>query len=290
MMRASAALLFCLWLAAPAGAQSQSEGEMRLYILELEDRVRHLTGQNERLAHEVNQLRGQLGMPPMQEEPAETGALTGEDADWPSAEQSPGGMQELGSLTVPPQDPSAGGSPGGAGQPVDLSTLASGVAGDLLRPEFGNPVPPSQPGEVDTAGLPGAPPTASLTGSARDEYDLAYGYVLTGDYALAEESFKTWLASFPGHPQEGDAQFWLGESLLQQGEHREAASAFLAVYKAAPDSNKGPDALLKLGVSLSALGETKAACATLAEVERRYPQATPSIMSRVRDEEGRAGC
>ena len=70
-------------------------------------------------------------------------------------------------------------------------------------------------------------------------------------------------------------EFWLGESHLQQGEYRDAANAFLAVYKTAPDSPKGPDALLKLGVSLSALGEKSAACATLAEVGRRYPQAPP---------------
>ena len=98
---------------------------------------------------------------------------------------------------------------------------------------------------------PTAPaPTTALSGSPRDEYDLAYGYILTGDYGLAEESFKAWLAAFPNDPQAPDAEFWLGESHLQQGEYRDAANAFLAVYKTAPDSSKGPDALLKLGVSL----------------------------------------
>jgi tol-pal system protein YbgF len=133
-------------------------------------------------------------------------------------------------------------------------------------------------------------PTTALSGSARDEYDLAYGYILTGDYGLAEESFKAWLATFPGDPQAADAEFWLGESHLQQGEYREAANAFLAVYKEAPESTKGPDALLKLGVSLSALGEKPAACATFAELGRRYPRAAESVMSRVRDEQGKAGC
>jgi tol-pal system protein YbgF len=145
-------------------------------------------------------------------------------------------------------------------------------------------------GETQTAGLPQSPPTTSLSGSPRDEYDLAYGYILTGDYDLAEESFTIWLANFPSDAQAIDAQFWLGEAHLQQGEYQQAANAFLAVYKMAPDSMKAPDALLKLGMSLAALGETNAACATFAEVGRKFPQASGALMSRVRDEEGRAGC
>ena len=151
--------------------------------------------------------------------------------------------------------------------------------------------PPAEEAPAQTAVLaPGPAPTTALSGSPRDEYDLAYGYILTGDYDLAEENFKAWLAAFPNDPQAPDAEFWLGESHLQQGEYRDAANAFLAVYKAAPDSSKGPDALLKLGVSLAALGEKPAACATFAELGRRYPRAPESVTSRVKDEEHRAGC
>lgn len=277
MLRASAAVLFCLWLAAPAAAQSQEEGQMRLYIQELEARVRQLTGENERLAHEVNQLRSQLGMPPKAEEP---GVVIGEDiAETPP---EPGGTQTLGTLSVSPDDPLI--APDGATDdtgPVDLSAMAGNVA-----PEFGNPNPPNLQGGGQSEVLA----TTALSGTSNDEYDLAYGYILTGDYDLAEESFRNWLASFPGDPQEADARFWLGESELQQGKYREAANEFLAVYKSAPDSSKGPDALLKLGMSLSALGESAAACATFTEVGRRYPNASPALLTRVHDEASRSGC
>lgn len=281
MQRACAAVLFCLWLAAPAAAQSQEEGQMRLYILDLEDRVRQLTGENERLVHEVNQLRTQLGMPPLAEGPAE---VSGQDLAEAPTEPMPGGTQTLGTLSVSPDDPliAPDGATDDAG-PVDLSALAGNVA-----PEFGNPIPPGQ--QAQAGGQSDVFPTTALSGSAGDEYDLAYGYVLTGDYDLAEESFKAWLASFPGDPQEADARFWLGESQLQQGEYREAANAFLAVYKSAPSSSKAPDSLLKLGMSLSALGESAAACATFAEVGRRYPDASATLMNRVHDEASRSGC
>lgn len=291
MLRAGPALLFCLLLVLPAAAQTQAEGELRLRILELEEQIRRLTGQNERLTYEVNQLRTQLGLPLYQEEPVQTGAVTGETLGAPPAGEAAADAQQLGTLSVSPSDPLV--APDGAvpEPPVDLSQLATGVAPELVRPEFGNPNPPTQQDATQLAGLPQTPPeTTSLTGSARDEFDLAYGYMLTGDYALAEQSFTTWLAAFPGDPQENDARFWLGESQLQQGDYQEAAKTFLAVYKTAPESNKGPDALLKLGQSLAALGEHDAACATFAEVGRKYPSASQSLMSRVRDEAGRAGC
>jgi tol-pal system protein YbgF len=300
-MRACFALLISVWLTAPTAAQTQQEGEMRLYIQQLEERIRQLTGENERLVYELNQMRASLGQPPIppgsQAGPVQTGtvAVDGSLAGGVQvgANLPPGAPpQDLGSISVAPNDPLI--APDGVDDsaPVDLSTLAGGVAGELFpAPAPGEAPAPGANADPQVAGLPVAPaPTTALSGSARDEYDLAYGYILTGDYDLAEETFKTWLASFPTDPQASDAEFWLGESHLQQGEYRDAANAFLAVYKTAPESAKGPDALLKLGVSLSALGEKAAACGTLAELGRRYPQASESLMSRARDEAKRAGC
>ncbi len=297
MTRVIAAAFFCLSLVAPAFAQTQEAGEMSLYIQQLEERLRQLTGENERLTYELNQLRAQLGQAPVVA-PAQTGAVAQPLPQGQTALGEPGiapgaPPQDLGTLSVAPGDPLI--APDGvADQPVDLSTLAAG-APELTNPNLAGappaPLAPAPGGEMQAAAIPGTPPpTTALSGSPRDEYDLAYGYVLTGDYGLAEQSFKTWLASFPGDPQAADAQFWLGESHLQQGEYQEAANAFLAVYKTAPDSMKGPDALLKLGMSLSALGEAEAACATLAEVGRKYPAAPEALMSRVNDEASRAGC
>ena len=66
---------------------------MQLYIQQLEDRVRQLTGENERLSYEVNQLRTQLGMPPLAAGPEQTGAVT--------SGQAPAAGVEFG---APPQD------------------------------------------------------------------------------------------------------------------------------------------------------------------------------------------
>jgi tol-pal system protein YbgF len=172
------------------------------------------------------------------------------------------------------------------GGPVDLSVLAEGNAAGAGQAAPQTTVPAGE----TVAALPGASAPTSLSGSARDQYDLAYGYVLTGDYDLAEQSFQSWLAANPSDPQAVDARFWLGESHYQQREFREAANSFLSVYKQAGQSPKAPDALMKLGMSLAALGEKPAACATLAEVSKRFPQATPALLNRVGAEADRAGC
>jgi tol-pal system protein YbgF len=296
MIRAFSALLLALWLAAPATAQTPEEGEMRLYIQQLEERIRVLTGQNERLTYEVNQLRVAAGLPPLQADPMQTGTVPADGVQAATLPPAPGTAppQDLGTLSVSPDDPLIapdGALPADPNAPVDLSTLATGVAPELTAPApAAGATPPTDPG-TQTVAVPVAPsPTTALSGSPRDEYDLAYGYILTGDYGLAEETFKVWLAAYPSDPQSIDAQFWLGESQLQQGKYRDAATAFLNVYKTAPDSIKGPDSLMKLGVSLSALGEKDAACGTFAELGKRYPQGSESLMSRVRDEQTKAGC
>ena len=241
---------------------------MRLYIQQLEERIRQLTGENERLAYELNQLRvAARPAAACRPRPMQTGAV----ADRLRRSQTrrrasrreprrPARRRRI-SARCPssPNDPLI--APDGACRRTRRSTFrpcrrrrrrarrpGADARGRSRRPPILRP---------QTAGTAcrAAAPTTALSGSPRDEYDLAYGYILTGDYGLAEESFKTWLAAFPSDPQAADAQFWLGESHLQQGEYRDAANAFLAVYKTAPDSTKGPDALLKLGVSLSALGE-----------------------------------
>ena len=87
-----------------------------------------------------------------------------------------------------------------------------------------------------------------------------------------------------------DAQYWLGESLFQRQRYRDAAESFLAVSTKYEHSGKAPDALLRLGQSLAALHQKEAACATFAEVGRKYPRASASVKHGVAREQKRAHC
>ena len=283
----------------PAAAQSAQEtAQLRLYVQQLEEQVRQLTGEVERLRFELR--RSQAGLEPAPDATGTeglTGSIIDESVPGDPVRGGPvlGGTvnpqnnasvtegappQDLGSLSIATDDPriaadGAGAADGAA--PLDLSTLAGGAG---IGNSGGMDFSPSQP----------PPLTAALSGSPRDEYDLSYGYILTGDYDLAERSFRAWLQNFPAHELALDARFWLAESLHQQSRNREAANEFLDVYKRAPQGRKAPDALMKLGVSLAALGEQDAACATFSEMGSKFPDASPILTDRVARASKKAGC
>ena len=110
------------------------------------------------------------------------------------------------------------------------------------------PPPPDRNTGAPGAQLATLPPSAT----PQDEYDMAYGYVLHKDYALAEQAFRDFLRKYPDERLVPDAQYWLGESLFQHQRYRDAAESFLAVSTKFENSGKAPDSLLRLGQSLAA--------------------------------------
>jgi tol-pal system protein YbgF len=185
-----------------------------------------------------------------------------------------------------------------AGAPLDLSTLAATPPADQQssdRQSAAIPVP--QTGQLPPVmRQPNTPPagqqlaTLPPSSSPKDEYDLAYGYVLRKDYALAAQAFRDFMSKYPNDKMMPNAQFWLGESQYQQQRYREAAESFLAVSTKYEKSSKAPESLLRLGQSLAALQQKEAACATLAEVGRKYPKASPQVKRDVTQEQKRGHC
>ncbi len=114
--------------------------------------------------------------------------------------------------------------------------------------------------------------------------------MVSGDYASAEKALKRFLADNPKDKLAGSARYWLGETYYARGQYRDAAESFLATYRDFPRSQKAPDSLLKLALSLEGLGEKEAACATYREVEKKYPSAGGALMAKVADRKSKAGC
>jgi tol-pal system protein YbgF len=260
---------------------------------QLEAQVRRLQEENEYRHQELGAKGGaRSSMPPRaQGLPPQGPAAPGRRGDAFDPTQNPnapGAPHTLGSINTPggqpPMPPPLGaerdeppvGAPGGRGAnaPLDLATVGP-PAGAM----------PGQP-----ARGPAAVATLPPSQTPRDEYDLAYGYMLHKDYALAEGSFRSFLNKYPDDRLVGDATFWLGESLFQRQQYRDAAEAFLTVSTKHESIAKAPDALLRLGQSLAALGEKEAACASLGEVLRKFPRASASVKQGVEREQKRARC
>lgn len=142
------------------------------------------------------------------------------------------------------------------------------------------------PPPVTTAALP---PPGELE-NPKQLYETAYGYLLQRDYGAAQVAFDDFLKKFPGDSLAGNAQYWLGESFFVRGQYKAAASAFLKGYQTYGRSQKAPDSLLKLAMSLDRLGQKDAACASYSELNSKFPNAPQNVKARAQSERQRAGC
>jgi tol-pal system protein YbgF len=283
------------------GTAQVSGPDAVLRIERLESQIRQLTGTIEQLQFRNQQLESQIRR--MQEEGAPRSAVQsrpqnpaapspappgrrGDAFDPLQNPNAPGAPHTLGAMNAPATAPSMSadasdqplGAPGGrgAGAPIDLATIP--------------PPNGAVAGQRNAAAGNGALATLPPSQTPRDVYDLAYGYMLRKDYALAEDTFRSFLSRYPDDRLVGDATYWLGESMFQRQRFRDAAEAFLNVSTKYESTAKAPDALLRLGQSLAALGEKEAACASLGEVLRKFPRASAGVKQGVEREQKRVHC
>ena len=210
--------------AGPDRTAQMSDSDLVLRLDRLETQIRQLTGVIEQLQFRNQQLEGQLrrlqedtdyrfqesggkgaarpalqsrpqNPPPQPSGPATTGApgRRGDAFDPTQNPNAPGAPHTLGSVNAagasspivawPVAADEPVGAPGGraAGAPLDLANMGP-PGGAPRRQSLRNP----NAGGAVVATLPPSQ-------TPRDEYDLAYGYVLRKDYALAEDGFR----SFP---------------------------------------------------------------------------------------------
>jgi tol-pal system protein YbgF len=105
-----------------------------------------------------------------------------------------------------------------------------------------------------------------------------------------ERGFKAFLQSNPRHQLAGNAQYWLGETYYARHDYQNAMTAFADGYEVYKASSKGPDNLLKLGVTLTVLGRKPDACAVFAKFNQEYPRAIDLQKRRVEQERQKNGC
>jgi tol-pal system protein YbgF len=155
----------------------------------------------------------------------------------------------------------------------------------------GGPRPGGAQAAAPAAPTPAAPPPAGAANAAGDQmYHDAMKKLQDGDNAGAERGFKTFLQSQPKHALAGNAQYWLGESYYARKDYQNAMTAFAEGYKTYKTSPKGPDNLLKLGITLAVLGRKADACQVFAKFSQDYSRATDLQKRRVDQERQKNGC
>lgn len=293
-----------------SGDDDRRNAELSLRIQQLEGQMRGLNGQIEQMNYQVRQLQDLIGRMQkdyefrLQEIENGRGAAkpmkkSEGPGDVPASAPSLAPSMAAPSMAAPPSMAAAPPPPTRGAPPADLGRLPAsadpigGLIGSAPLDLGARAAAPGTAPIAESAPVPGVDPrfaATAPTASPRDEYDAAYGYILNGEYDLAEHSFKTFLANHPTDKRIGAAQFWLGESYYARNRHKEAADAFLQSYTQFPDGPKAPDSLLKLGMALSGLGEKKAACASWEELLVKFPKASKAVRDRAAAEKTRGKC
>jgi tol-pal system protein YbgF len=320
-------MLATLPAAAQEGGGVAANQEVR--IQQLESEIRGLTGQVEDLSYQVRSLTDQLQKLVadtdfrLREVEGGAGATTGSTA--PAGGEPPAAMSESAG-TAPPQtaeatpppaepldpnpppaaaggtnQPSANQPPTSVGQPRTLGTMSqTDFDAQSSRLKAADPAAaaaaagqPSNQTNSQSAAL-GTPTDLSAAptggGTPDEQYQNAFSLLRATKYNEAEKALKTFIAQYPDHPLTGNANYWLGETYYVRADYNNAALTFAEGFKKYPKSGKAPDNLLKLGMSLAALGERDDACKALVELESRYPNANDNIKQRAAKERQRNGC
>ena len=123
-----------------------------------------------------------------------------------------------------------------------------------------------------------------------EQYQQAFGLLSQANYGEAELALRSFVQMNPQDPLAGNAKYWLGETYYVRQDYQQAAVTFAEAYQEYPNSGKAPDNLLKLGMSLSALGSKPDACGTFAELLKRYPKAAATVIQRAKRERQRLAC
>jgi len=127
-------------------------------------------------------------------------------------------------------------------------------------------------------------------GTAQEQYEFATSFLKVGDYNNAEKAFQEFVEKHPDNELSGSAQYWYAETFRIRQLYTDAAQAYLDGYQKYPESKKAPINLLKLGVSLVELGEKDQGCLMIAGVKQQYPNATQSVLRKVKYEEKKFEC
>ena len=81
-----------------------------------------------------------------------------------------------------------------------------------------------------------------------------------------------------------------GETFRIRQLYSDAATAYLDGYQNYPKSDKAPDNLLKLGITMVQLGEKDQGCKMISGLKKEYPKASKSVLQKAQYEQKKFKC
>ena len=102
-------------------------------------------------------------------------------------------------------------------------------------------------------------------------YDAAVELLKAGDYKKAAAAFSTFGAEWPKSAYAADAVYWRGSCLFALEQYKSTINVQNSLIRSYPKHPRVADAMISVASSQAALGNVKAASATLAKVIKQYP-------------------
>ena len=109
-----------------------------------------------------------------------------------------------------------------------------------------------------------------LTGQV-EELTNAIRQEKAGDYKKAAAAFSTFGAEWPKSAYAADAVYWRGSCLFALEQYKSTINVQNSLIRSYPKHPRVADAMISVASSQAALGNVKAASATLAKVIKQYP-------------------
>jgi tol-pal system protein YbgF len=124
------------------------------------------------------------------------------------------------------------------------------------------------------------PPTANL--SPNRLFDTAFSDYSSSQYPAAISGFQEVIKNFPTAERADDAQFFIGESLVNMNRLPEAIDAYNLVIQQYPSGDQVDMAYYRRGFAEGQMGRTDAARATYEEVVKRFPDSQGAQLAKQR--------
>ncbi|MFN7054891.1 tol-pal system protein YbgF [Hyphomonas sp.] len=269
----------------------QQTADLMLQLNQNASDIRTLNGRIEALSFELNQTRS-ANADLVKDNEALASELAQLEAQLAMQARAITAIQMV--LGIEPEEMPVAAAPSSGGAQVNgramAGTGAANGAGTGQGPAVLVPGGALPAGSVGREGSLGTLPASQLPGEAGPLFALARQRLLQLDYTGAEEAFRSFIDKFGNDRQAGEAHFWLGEALHQQGAHAESGAAYTTMIRSFPDDERAPDALARLARAMRLIGDTQRACQALDQLPRRYPNASRTVRDMAAVERTRSGC
>ena len=257
----------------PSFAEANTESIIQIFqrLETLEQKTRELHGENEVLTNQIEQLKktqkqGFLNIDERIDELSNTIKSSSEAGATPAATDVEKKPEPTVKVVEPKPAPSTtekvAAKPEVATPPVKQAEKPAAVKADETKADAAAAKESSEDTQTSTRA-----PTAY----EKETYQAAFNKMGASPTA-ATKAFQEYIKMQPNSPLAANAQYWIGEIKYSHNNYKGAVDEFIVVLQKYKNSNKAPDAAIKLGYSFYALKNWAYARRTFEDVLKYFPK------------------